>query len=60
MPDQIEYNLYWRCVRICLDVFETSDLFRHESLNMEAEQLLENQTFIELLKFQEEIELNLR
>ena len=27
MPDQVEYDLFWKCVRIYLEVFETNDLF---------------------------------
>jgi hypothetical protein len=41
MPDQVEYDLFWKCVRIYLEVFETRDLFQHNILNLEAEQLLE-------------------
>ena len=60
MEDQAEYNLYWKCVKVFLEVYETQDLFKNEVLNQEADQMLEDQSPIELLKFQEEIETSLR
>ena len=51
MEDQAEYNLYRKCVKVFIEVYETQDLFKNEELNQEADQMLEDQSPIELLKF---------